>query len=340
VHEPWLDGVGSEGDHTLEFISTPETVEIPDDPTIGTRDDLFSGAHTPVPECIGSRIYDWTSPGFPIGFQNVTVAEGLGAVPVVPDDDIQETLPDLDPDIRSIHLAPPINNGRHLIHHVVPDSIWHLVAIFLDELHASMPVFKRSYLVDNLRERRNIHDRSFNALVHAISALVIFQMLQNSSGRRRKQFKSDQADNLLAEAVRLHSIADFGEAPVLENVLTSIFLFGCQFCKGNHHAARYRLSEAVTQAETMGLGDSRNYTNVARDERERRLRTFLCLTVIHRYVQMLTHFHKVPIDKANISCQRLCHTEGLSNKRLSSRRSTLGHGSRHGKAGVSQYGCT
>jgi hypothetical protein len=269
-------------------------------PANDTVDDLFSGTLTALAEGTDSGIYDWTSLCFPVGFHIATEVDGPVGVPVLLDDNIQEPLRGLEPHIHSANLARPIDSNGQLVRHAVRDTIWQLIVLFLDEIHASMPVFKRSYLLDNLREQRNLRDRSFNALVHAISALVIFQMLQNSSGRRRKSFQIEQAEALLAEAVRLHSHADFGEAPVLENVLTSIFLFGCQFCKGNHHAARYRLSEAVTQAETMGLDDSQRYTNITGDEKERRLRTFLCLTVIHRYVEMLPQLYTFGEVKTNI----------------------------------------
>ena len=150
-----------------------------------------------------------------------------------------------------------------------------------------MPFFKRSYLIDNIYAQRPLHDQSFNALIHAISALTVFQMVQKDTGNPRSSDGIDKAESLLAEAVRLHSHVDFGEDPVLEHVLTSVFLFGCQFSKGNHHAARFRLREAVTLAETMGLDDPQTYESVSRDEKDRRLRTFLCLTVIHRYVARL-----------------------------------------------------
>ncbi|ENH99498.1 hypothetical protein COCC4DRAFT_66376 [Bipolaris maydis ATCC 48331] len=176
----------------------------------------------------------------------------------------------------------PLESTVQIPRSVSTDSILHIINLFLDRLHASMPFFERSYLVDNIHAQRPLYDQSFNALIHAVSALTVFQMMQKGSENTSSAVDIDKAEWLLAEAVRLHSHADFGENPVLEHVLTSVFLFGCQFSKGNHHAARFRLREAITLAETMGLDDPQTYENISRDEKNRRLRTFLCLTVIHR----------------------------------------------------------
>lgn len=87
---------------------------------------------------------------------------------------------------------------------------------------------------------------------------------------------------LLDRAVRLHSAANLGETPVLESILTRIFLFACQFCKGNHGAAKFRLREEAALAETMRLGDGKGYyyCGLPRDETDRRLRPVLCLTMV------------------------------------------------------------
>ena len=89
---------------------------------------------------------------------------------------------------------------------------------------------------------------------------------------------------LLDRAVRLHGAADLGQTPVLQSVLTSIFLFAYQFCMGNHGAAKFRLREAAALTKTMRLGDVKGYyyCGLPRDERDKRLRTVLCLTMLER----------------------------------------------------------
>jgi hypothetical protein len=286
VSEDWLQGVGEESN--IESNSSPETIDIVSTLAANNLDDPFPGGPALLNDSLNPGSFDWMNTSFSGGPFLVNGSNRFFETPSLLSSHLEDSceIPD---DSVYVHL-PVISAGGNwqLATHAIPDTIWQLILLFLEQLHPSMPVFKRSYLLDSLRNRRNLHDRSFNALIHAISALVIFQMLQNSSGSLHLSFKVEQAEELLAEAVRLHSQTDFGEAPVLEHVLTSIFLFGCQFCRGNHNAARFRLHEAVTLAETMGLDDPQRYADIAGDQKERYLRVYLCLTVIHRYVGHLS----------------------------------------------------
>lgn len=181
------------------------------------------------------------------------------------------------PQDADVHLSPGNN-------HDGSDGLLDVLAgIFLDRLHPSMPFFKRSYLLDNMRLRRQDHDVAFSALIHAICALTLLQPIQ-ATDKTLFPDREQQAEAFLSRAVRLHGSTDFGEAPSLENVLTSIFLFACQFCRGNHNAAKFRLREAAALAEIMRLGNHQSYAGLTSDERDRRLRTVLCLTMLERYV--------------------------------------------------------
>lgn len=161
------------------------------------------------------------------------------------------------------------------------ENLWPYINVFLDHLLPSMPFFTRSYLVSNMKARRHEHDHAFSSLVHAISALALLQPLQAMD-----QFplpdRAKMAELLLDHASKQRSHVDLGEAPVLEDVLTSVFLFACQFCRNNHNAARFRLKEAVTLGEILGLGNPQTYGDISLDEKNRRLRTLLCLTFLQR----------------------------------------------------------
>lgn len=161
-------------------------------------------------------------------------------------------------------------------------DLFFLVTLFLKRLRPSMPFFESSYLLDNLKAGRQTHDRAFDALLHAIGALALFQpMLGSDQALIPDRVRRGNA--LLEKAVHLHSHPDLGQNPVLENVLSSVFLFACQFCRGNHNAARFRLQEAIRLCETMHLHIPQDYGHMPVDERDRRLRTVLCLTVIEKY---------------------------------------------------------
>jgi len=70
--------------------------------------------------------------------------------------------------------------------------------------------------------------------------------------------------------------------PTLEDIMTSVFLFGCHFCKNTHNAAKVRLRVAAALAEVMGLYDPASYERVSADEKDCRARTLVVLTVIER----------------------------------------------------------
>lgn len=162
-----------------------------------------------------------------------------------------------------------------------PARISQLINIFLARLHLSMPFFRRSFLLVNLRSRRHEYDRQFNALVHSICAYTLFQAIHAQD----KPLLPDRlrlAESVLSYVAEQHGGADFGQVPSVEGVMTSFFLFGCQFCRGNHNAATVRFREAVTLAEIMRLHDPSSYGNISPDEMDRRVRTVTALAFVER----------------------------------------------------------
>lgn len=212
----------------------------------------------------------------------------------IPLDEVFETWPDLGQQSPE-SLITDGGNQREIpvsSESAQDGAITLLIKLFLDRLHSSMPFFKHSYLLDNINMRRQDYDNNFNALLHAICALTLFQAVQ-ASDRELFPNRLQQAETFLSQAVHLHSNAELGENPTLENVLTSVFLFSCQFCRGHHNAARFRLREATALVDIMNLGNPQNYSCITVDERDRRLRTLLCLTIIGRYVwpnEIYSHF--------------------------------------------------
>lgn len=144
-----------------------------------------------------------------------------------------------------------------------------------------MPFFTRSFLRQNIASQRHLHDQSFGSLVQAICSLVLLQPVQ-SHEKRPWPNREARADAHLALAVRLHSQSDLGQSPTLETIMTSVFLFACQFCKGNFDAARFRLREAAALAEVMNLDKPESYGYIGDTEKQRRLRTLISLTIIER----------------------------------------------------------
>ncbi|KAF5712484.1 transcription activator amyR [Fusarium mundagurra] len=188
----------------------------------------------------------------------------------------------------------PVNNATHTqITTVSPvqleteywdlddSTIPQLIDVFLERLQQSMPFFTRSYLHQNIARQRHLQDRSFGSLVQAICSLVLLQPVQ-SQEKRSWPNREGRADAHLALAVNLHSQSDLGQSPTLETIMTSVFLFACQFCKGNFDAARFRLREAAALAEVMNLDKPESYGRIGDTEKQRRLRTLISLTIIER----------------------------------------------------------
>ncbi|KAI1025332.1 hypothetical protein LB505_009613 [Fusarium chuoi] len=189
------------------------------------------------------------------------------------------------PQSPGISLSSPLqhlSSQNGVLDRFLDDStIPQLIDVFLERLQQSMPFFTRSYLHQNIARRRHLQDRSFGSLVQAICSLVLLQPVQ-SQEKRSWPNREARADAHLALAVNLHSQSDLGQSPTLETIMTSVFLFACQFCKGNFDAARFRLREAAALAEVMNLDKPESYGRIGDTEKQRRLRTLISLTIIER----------------------------------------------------------
>ncbi|KAJ6195293.1 hypothetical protein J3E72DRAFT_402056 [Bipolaris maydis] len=212
--------------------SSPEMIDIQDIST-GEASETLDDFLQSINQHVDIDSFDWVkfsmAPGTTIPVQ--ADAAPLGDFPSSHVNTIPEPCANPPWSMDNQNFGYPLESTVQIPRSVSTDSILHIINLFLDRLHASMPFFERSYLVDNIHAQRPLYDQSFNALIHAVSALTVFQMMQKGSENTSSAVDIDKAEWLLAEAVRLHSHADFGENPVLEHVLTSVFLFGCQFSK-------------------------------------------------------------------------------------------------------------
>ncbi|KAF9877876.1 hypothetical protein CkaCkLH20_04452 [Colletotrichum karsti] len=144
-----------------------------------------------------------------------------------------------------------------------------------------MPFFKRSYLIENIKKGRHEYDRQFNALLHSICAYTLFQAI-HAQDKPLLPDRLQLAESVLSYVAELHSGPDFGQDPSVEDVMTSFFLFGCQFCRNNHKAAQFRFREAMSLAEILGLHDPASYGNISPDEADRRVRTVTAMAFVER----------------------------------------------------------
>ncbi|KAF4333987.1 transcription activator amyR [Fusarium beomiforme] len=218
---------------------------------------------------------------------------GIGEYFLTPTDfmqvaDLPSYMPSLPlgiPESPGVYVSPPLLNlssqSARLDCLIDDSSVPHLIDVFLERLQQSMPFFTHSFLRQNIASQRHLHDRSFGSLVQAICALVLLQPVQ-SHEKNSWPNREARADAHLELAVHLHSQSDLGQNPTLETIMTSVFLFACQFCKGNYDAARFRLREATSLAEVMNLDKPESYGHIGDTEKQRRLRTLISLTIIER----------------------------------------------------------
>lgn len=205
-----------------------------------------------------------------------------------PGEHLRSTIPALQAAAERISqpsIPPTVQTSNQAIFQkpyvAINDSvIGSLIQIFLDRLHMSMPFFKRSYLINNLNAERHHYDSQFAALILAICTLTVLQPRQAQDSALLPD--DVKPDDLLQNSIRLHSGTQFGQAPTLEAILTSTFLFACHFCLGQDNAAWVRLREAITLGEILGLHDPSAYQNVGASEKDRRQRAYLCLTILER----------------------------------------------------------
>jgi len=159
-------------------------------------------------------------------------------------------------------------------------TLMSLIGVFVDRLLPVMPFFKGSYLTKHIASDRLNIDTQFRAMISAICALTLLQPQQTND--KGTPLHKINADLLIEEAIRLHSRPDFGESPTIAGVLTSTFLFACQFCKGRDNAAWLKLREAISLGELLNLHNPRGYVDLDLDERDLRKRTYICLIVLER----------------------------------------------------------
>lgn len=161
------------------------------------------------------------------------------------------------------------------------DSLLPWIDIYFNRLHPTVPVLDRSSLYKNILTQEHRRNPNFGALLLALCAFALTQPVQIDE-RSSYPTRTLQAKSYLNEAVKMRSCSDFGENPTLEAILTSFFLFACLFGSNQHNAAWHRLREAIDLADTLGLDKLEAYEGLILEERERRLRTYLVLSVTER----------------------------------------------------------
>ncbi|KAJ8103103.1 hypothetical protein POJ06DRAFT_294296 [Lipomyces tetrasporus] len=177
------------------------------------------------------------------------------------------------------------------------EEIKSLIDTYFSRIEKFLPVINKSTFLARLHAHEHTRNIHFGALVLTMCAFTLLQPItkQDSSESNDKRIFKERiqtAQSMMSAAVSMRdSDAMFAENPTLDSVLMSFFLFSCFFNCQMHHAAWFRLQEAVTLAEIMGLQGKRDgwKENLTDEEREQRTRVYWVLAVTERAYALQRH---------------------------------------------------
>ncbi|KAK9369145.1 hypothetical protein V1509DRAFT_621278 [Lipomyces kononenkoae] len=177
------------------------------------------------------------------------------------------------------------------------EEINSLINAYFSRIEKFLPLINKSTFLSRLHANEHTRNIHFGSLVLTMCAFTLLQPVMkqdDSETNETRVFKErmQTAQSMISAAVSMRdSDATFAENPTLDSVLMSFFLFSCFFNCQMHHAAWFRLQEAVTLAEIMGLQGKRDGWKevLSDDEREQRMRVYWVLAVTERAYALQRH---------------------------------------------------
>lgn len=161
------------------------------------------------------------------------------------------------------------------------ESLLPWIDVYFKRLHPTIPILDRTTMYQEMLTQKHRKDAQYGAMLLALCAFAMTQPIQIHEVAEAPS-RSVQARMLIEECIRMRVVADFGEHPTLETILTSFFLFACLFGNGEHQAAWHRLREAIDLATSLSIHLFSSYESLDSMTRERWLRTYLVLAVTER----------------------------------------------------------
>lgn len=147
---------------------------------------------------------------------------------------------------------------------------------FYSKLYTIVPILDRDEFLRNV-DFDSMPMEKF-CLVSALCAMTNLQVLNKP------------VEDLIRETLRARQTFDYVEAPTLDSVHISFFLFACFFGLNIHNTAWFYLREAITFAQLIGLDNEESYTRISsRTERAYRRRSFWVLFVTERAYAIQRH---------------------------------------------------
>ncbi|KAJ5902466.1 hypothetical protein N7495_002994 [Penicillium taxi] len=155
------------------------------------------------------------------------------------------------------------------------------IDVYFDRLHPTLPLLNHSSIFTRIMFQEHRKNTQFGAMLLSLCAFALTQPIEINEHPTTSS-RATQARSMIYQATKMRSCSDFGENPTIEDVLTSLFLFGCLFGSNQHNAAWLRLREALDLASTLGLNDPNTYRDLSGEEKGQRLRIYLVLSITER----------------------------------------------------------
>ena len=162
-------------------------------------------------------------------------------------------------DFNSPPTSPTFTEHDFLSRQMIDDCI----EAFFTSMYPTMPILHRGRLLEKVEYEL---DRSVETycLIGSLCAFIMVQPGMKDPGN----FAMDPvavkerciaASALLEEVIRVRKSYDYIDAPTLDGVRTSFFLYAACFNLDRHNTAWFHLREATTLAHIMGLHEEQTY---------------------------------------------------------------------------------
>ncbi|RKF58042.1 putative sucrose utilization protein SUC1 [Erysiphe neolycopersici] len=184
--------------------------------------------------------------------------------------------------ISSPPYSPPLAPTQGLLS---TEIIKECIDFFFNNMYPSLPILHRG----RLEQQILFADHNIDTYC-LLTSLCAFMMIQPGIGipGNPLDLKCLPGANLvsgnilLQETLRIRRGYDYLEAPTLNSLVTSFFLFGCYFGLDLHNKAWFHLREATTLAHVNGLQKEETYLKFDAIDASRRRRLFWLLFVTER----------------------------------------------------------
>ncbi|TVY54862.1 putative sucrose utilization protein SUC1 [Lachnellula cervina] len=172
------------------------------------------------------------------------------------------------------------------------DMIKDCIDFFFANMYPTLPILHRG----RLEQQAQYADQNVDTYC-LLTSLCAFMMIQPGMAIPGDPLGLDNLPGanlvsgnlLMEETLRVRKSYDHLEAPTLNSLATSFFLFGCYFGLDLHNKAWFHLREATTLSHILGLQKEESYVQFDAVESSRRRRLYWLLFVTERAYALQRH---------------------------------------------------